>query len=208
MALHGEAGDDFREAPDPAPRARTHMMSRVQELEVPRRSCRSQQALSLHVQVRRNQGQTAAARCCGANKSADGHKFYRNAAKFGGLFFRWIRSNIAHQPGPTRERKPAMRKLIAMALIGASAALFSATAPAQAMTAGSAGVAKAATTVDSPVEQVRRRWHRHRHYHRHRHWRHRHHHRRWYRPYYYGGYAPYYGYRYYRRPRVGIYFNF
>lgn len=101
-----------------------------------------------------------------------------------------------------------MRKLLAMALIGASAVIFSASAPAQAMTAGSAGVAKAATTVDSPVQEVRRRWHRHRHYHRHRWHRHRYYGRRWHRPYYYGGYNPYYGYGYYRRPRIGIYFGF
>jgi type VI protein secretion system component VasK len=105
---------------------------------------------------------------------------------------------------------PAMRKLIAMAVIGASAAIFSATAPAQAMTAGSAGVAKAATPqADSNVQEVRRRYHRHRHYHRHRYHRNRHWRGRgYYRPYYYGGYSPYYGYRYHRRPRVGIYFGF
>ncbi|MGE0024983.1 MAG: hypothetical protein AB7S70_15275 [Hyphomicrobium sp.] len=98
-----------------------------------------------------------------------------------------------------------MRKLIAMALLGAGAVFFSANAPAQAMTAGSAGVTKSAAAAESQVVEVRRR---HRHW-RHRHWRHRHrHHRRWYRPYYYGGYYPYYGYRYHRRPRVGIYLSF
>jgi hypothetical protein len=101
-----------------------------------------------------------------------------------------------------------MRKLLAMALLGVGAVFFAANAPAQAMTAGSAGIAKTATNVEKPVEQVGRRWHRHRHYHRHRWHRHRHYGRRWYRPYYYGGYYPYYGYGYYRRPRVGIYFNF
>jgi Ni/Co efflux regulator RcnB len=105
-----------------------------------------------------------------------------------------------------------MRKLIAMALLGASAAFFAVNAPAQAMTAGSAGVAKAAAPADaSNVHVVKRRWKRHRHWHRHRWHRHRGHrhrhwrHRRWYRPYYYGGYYPYY---YHRRPRVGIYFSF
>ncbi|MBN8910644.1 MAG: hypothetical protein J0H65_01010 [Rhizobiales bacterium] len=99
-----------------------------------------------------------------------------------------------------------MRKFIAMALLGAGAAFFAANAPAQAMTAGSAGVAQAAKNADaSNLHEVRkRRWKRHRHYHRHRWHRHRHwHHRRYYRPYYYGGYYPYY-----RRPRVGIYFGF
>jgi Ni/Co efflux regulator RcnB len=94
-------------------------------------------------------------------------------------------------------------------LLGASAAIFSATAPAQAMTAAGAGISKSATAGESAVQEVRkRRWKRHRHYHRHRWHRHRHYHgRRWYRPYYYGGYYPYY-YRYHRRPRVGIYFGF
>lgn len=107
-----------------------------------------------------------------------------------------------------------MRSLIAMVLIGASAALFSATAPAQAMTAGTAGAAKAAAPVDaSNVQEVGRRWHRHRHWHRHRwhrHRWHRHHHRRWYRPYYYGyygGYPYYYPYRW-RRPGIRLYFGF
>lgn len=105
-----------------------------------------------------------------------------------------------------------MRKFIAMAVLGASAALFSVatTAPAQAVTAGS-GIAKsAAPAAESAVQEVRRRrYHRHRHYrghrhyHRHRWHRHRHWHgRRYYRPYYYGGYYPYY-----RRPRLGIYFG-
>lgn len=102
-----------------------------------------------------------------------------------------------------------MRKLIAMALLGASAVMFSASAPAQAMTAGSAGVATSAATAESQVVQVRRRWHRHRGYHRHRWYRHRHyHHRRW-RPYYYGGYyGGGYPYYYSRRPRFGIYLRF
>ncbi len=102
-----------------------------------------------------------------------------------------------------------MRKFIAMALLGASAAFFAVNAPAQAMTAGSAGVAKAAAPADaSNVHEVKHRWKRHRHWKRHRWHRHRHrhwHHRRHYYPYYYGGYYPYY---YYRRPRVGIYFSF
>lgn len=102
-----------------------------------------------------------------------------------------------------------MRKLIAMALLGAGAVFFSAHAPAQAMTAGTTGISKSATNVDSSVHEVRRR---HRHW-RHRHWRHRHHHRhhrRWYRPYYYGGYGGYYGYPYYypRRRGFGIHLHF
>ncbi len=102
-----------------------------------------------------------------------------------------------------------MRKLIAMALLGASAVMFSASAPAQAMTAGSAGVATSAATAESQVVQVRRRWNRHRG---HRWHGHRHHrrwgHRRFYRPYYYGGYGGGYPYYYSRRPRFGIYFGF
>lgn len=104
-----------------------------------------------------------------------------------------------------------MRKLVAMAMIGASAVIFSASAPAQAMTAGSAGVAKAAAAApgEATVHEVRRKWKR-RHYrkwrHRHRHYGHRRYYRHRYRPYYYGGY---YGYPYrYRRPRAGIYFRF
>lgn len=108
----------------------------------------------------------------------------------------------------------AMRKLIAMALLGASAVAFSATAPAQAMTAAGGGIANktAAAAGETAVEEVkRRRWKRHRHYKRHRWHRHRHWHgRRYYRPYYYGGYYPYYyrPYRYYRRPRFGVYLSF
>lgn len=105
-----------------------------------------------------------------------------------------------------------MRNLIAMAMIGASAVIFSASAPAQAMTAGSAGVAKsAAAPAESTVHEVRRRW-KHRHYRkwRHRHYGYRHHrhyrHRYYGSPYYYGG--GYYPYRYYRRPGVGLYFRF
>lgn len=105
-----------------------------------------------------------------------------------------------------------MRKLIAMALLGASAVAFSATAPAQAMTAAGAGIAKSVQTGESAVQEVRkRRWKRHRHYKRHRWHRHRHWHgRRYYRPYYYGGYYPYYyrPYRYYKRPRFGVYLSF
>lgn len=102
-----------------------------------------------------------------------------------------------------------MRSLIAMALLGVGAVLFSATAPAQAMTAGSAaGVAKIAATADSSVHEVRRRW-KHRHYRR---WHHRHYYGprfyRPYRPYYYGGYYPYYYPRYYRRPGIRLYFGF
>lgn len=104
-----------------------------------------------------------------------------------------------------------MRKLIAVALLGASAAIFSATAPAQAMTAAGAGIAKSATA-ETAVQEVKRRWKRHRHYKRHRWHRHRHYHgRRWHRHrpyYYYGGGYPYYPYYYHRRPRVGIYFGF
>ncbi|WP_139247926.1 hypothetical protein [Hyphomicrobium sp. CS1GBMeth3] len=104
-----------------------------------------------------------------------------------------------------------MRKLIAMAVLGASAALFSVatTAPAQAVTAAGAGIAKSAAPGESAVQEVRkRRWKRHRHYHRHRYHRHRHWHgRRYYRPYYYGGYYPYYYRPYRRRPRIGIYFG-
>ncbi len=105
-----------------------------------------------------------------------------------------------------------MRKLIAMALLGVGAAVFSATAPAQAMTAGNtaAGVVKQAANVDSAVEEVGRR-HRHRHWRGHRHHRHWHrhrHHRHFYRPYYYGGYGDYYYPRYYRRPGVRLYFGF
>lgn len=103
-----------------------------------------------------------------------------------------------------------MRKLIAMALLGVSAVLFSATAPAQAMTAGNAaaGVVKQAANSDGVVEEVGRR-HRHWRHRHHRHWRHHHHHRRYYRPYSYGGYYgnPYYP-RYYRRPGVRLYFGF
>ena len=55
-----------------------------------------------------------------------------------------------------------MRSLVAMAVIGASAVLFSATAPAQAMPAGSAGIAKAAapaeTTVHDANEARTHRW--------------------------------------------------
>lgn len=104
-----------------------------------------------------------------------------------------------------------MRKLIAMALLGVGAVVFSATAPAQAMTAGNAaaGVVKQAANSDNAVEQVRKRhrhWRKHRH---HRHWRRHHHRRHYYRPYYYGGYYgyPYYP-RYYRRPGVRLYFGF
>lgn len=104
-----------------------------------------------------------------------------------------------------------MRSLVAMAIVGVSAVLFSATAPAQAMPAGSAGIAKsAAAQSGSTVHQVRR-W-RHRHYRRH--WRPRYYGYRRYRPYYYGGGIPlgYYGYpyryRYYRRPGIGLYFRF
>ncbi len=103
-----------------------------------------------------------------------------------------------------------MRKLIAVALIGASAALFSATAPAQAMTAGSGIASKSAVPAAGNVEEVGRRW-KHRHYHRHRHWHHRRHwrHRHWgYGPRYYGYYGGYYPYRYYRRPGVRLYFGY
>lgn len=106
-----------------------------------------------------------------------------------------------------------MRKLIAMALLGIGAVFFTATVPAQAMTAGNAaaGVVKQAANSDSAVEQVRRRhrhWgHRHHRHWRHHHHRHHHHHRRYYRPYYYGGGYPYYP-RYYRRPGVRLYFGF
>lgn len=102
-----------------------------------------------------------------------------------------------------------MRKLLAMALLGVGAVFFAANAPAQAMTAGSAGVATSAAGAESQVIDVRRRHgHRHRGYghrhgYRHRYGFRRHHHRRWY-----GGFYPSYGYGYYRRPRVGIYFGF
>ena len=104
-----------------------------------------------------------------------------------------------------------MRKLIAMALLGASAAFMSATVPAQAMTAGVAGVTKSAVPADSNVTEVGRRhrhW-RHRHY-RHRHWGHRHHrHRHWRHRHYYGYYGnPYFYPRYRRRPGFGLYFGF
>jgi hypothetical protein len=104
-----------------------------------------------------------------------------------------------------------MRKLLAMALLGVGAVFFAANAPAQAMTAGSAGVTKSAAGAESQVIDVRRRWHRHRG---HRWHGHRHHrrwgHRRFYAPYYYGGYGGYYGYPYYyrRRPGIGLYFRF
>lgn len=103
-----------------------------------------------------------------------------------------------------------MRKLIAMALLGASAVFLSATVPAQAMTAGSAGIAQAATP-DSSVHEVRR-W-RGGHYRRgwgHRHYGYRNYgHRRWgYGPRYYGYGGGYYPYRYYRRPGVRLYFGF
>jgi hypothetical protein len=105
-----------------------------------------------------------------------------------------------------------MRSLIAVAVLGVGAVLFSANAPANAMTAGSAGVAKsAAAGAESNVHDVRKRWrghrgwHRHRHFHRHRWHRHRH-----YRPYYYGGYSPYYyrPYGYWRRPGIRLYFGY
>lgn len=106
-----------------------------------------------------------------------------------------------------------MRKLIAMVLIGAGAVFVSAQAPAQAMIASGAVASKVSEQAKSGVEEVRHRgwrhrgWHRHRHW-RHRHWRHRHwRHRHWYRPYYYSPYYYPYGYRYYRRPRLGIYFS-
>jgi hypothetical protein len=97
-----------------------------------------------------------------------------------------------------------MRKLIAMALLGVGAVVFSATVPAQAMPTGNAaaGVVKQAAETGNAVEEVRHRRHWRRHHHRH--WRH-HHHRRFYRPYYYG----YYGYPYYyRRPGIRLYFGF
>lgn len=104
-----------------------------------------------------------------------------------------------------------MRKLLAVALLGAGAVVFSAQAPAVAMTAGGAAAAKsAAAGVESNIHDVRR-WKRHRHWRGHHRWhRHRWHRHRHYRPYYYGGYYPYYyrPYRYYRRPGVRLYFGF
>jgi hypothetical protein len=102
-----------------------------------------------------------------------------------------------------------MRKLIAMAVLGAGAILFSIAEPVQAMPiAASAGVAKQAAA-DNAVEQVhyRRYWKRWGH---HRHWRPRYYgyyYRpyRYYQPYYYG-YYPYYGYRH--RPHFGVYLRF
>ena len=103
-----------------------------------------------------------------------------------------------------------MRKLIAVAMLGAGAAFFAA-APAQAMPAsGAAGIAnKLATTDNAGVHEVRRRYYRHRHRGYRRGWRHRGYygHRRYYRPRYYYGGPGYYGYRYHRRPRFGIYFG-
>ena len=114
--------------------------------------------------------------------------------------------------GKKAERKKAMRSLLAVALLGVGAVLFSANAPAQAMTAGSAGIAKSAGAgVESNVHDVRKRWRGHRGWHRHhRFHRHRSHRHRHYSPYYYGGYYPYYyrPYRYYRRPGVRLYFGF
>jgi hypothetical protein len=105
----------------------------------------------------------------------------------------------------------AMRRLIAMALIGAGAMFFSASTPVQAMTASGAGAAKLSDQA-SNVQEVRHRW-RHR-YHRRHYGRHygwygyrRYHRRHYYYPYSYygGGYG--YGYRYWHRPRFGIYFR-
>jgi hypothetical protein len=109
-----------------------------------------------------------------------------------------------------RKEKIAMRKLIAMALLGVGAVVFSATAPATAMPTGNAaaGAVKQAAGTGNAVEEVGRR-HRHWRHRHHRHWRHHHHHRRYYRPYYYGGYYPYYYYpRYYRRPGIHLHFRF
>lgn len=106
-----------------------------------------------------------------------------------------------------------MRKLVAMAVIGASAALFSASAPAQAMPTGAAGVAKsAAAPAETTVHQVRRWKHRHYRKWRHRSYGYRPYYRQRYRPYSYGYYGGYGGYgyypRYYRRPGVSLYFRF
>lgn len=103
-----------------------------------------------------------------------------------------------------------MRKLIAVAMLGAGAAFFAVASPAQATPAtGAAGIAnKMVTQENAGVHEVRRRWKRHRHRGYRRGWRHRGYYgRRYYRPRYYYGYPGYYGYRYHRRPRFGIYFG-
>lgn len=107
-----------------------------------------------------------------------------------------------------------MRKLIAVAMLGAGAAFF-AVAPAQATPASNAaGIANKIVTPDNAgVHDVRRRYkrryrgYRHRGYRRG--YRHRRYgHRRYYRPRYYYGYPGYYGHRYYRRrPGFGFYFG-
>lgn len=103
-----------------------------------------------------------------------------------------------------------MRKLIAVAMLGAGAAFFAAAGPAQATPAsGAAGIAnKIATQENAGIHEVRRRYKRRGYRGYRRGWRPRYYgHRRYYRPRYYYGYPGYYGYRYYRRPRFGIYFG-
>ena len=104
-----------------------------------------------------------------------------------------------------------MRKLIAVAMLGAGAAFFAVPSTAQAMNAsGAAGIAnKIATPENAGVHEVRRRYKRrgyrgYRRGYRPRGYRYS---RRYYRPRYYYGYPGYYGYRYHRRPRIGIYFG-
>lgn len=107
-----------------------------------------------------------------------------------------------------------MRKLIAVAMLGAGAAMFAAASSAQAAPIGSAaGIANKVTTENAGVHEVRRRWKRRRYRAYRRGWRPRRYYgRRYYRRryrgprFYYG--SPYYGYGYYRRrPRFGIYFG-
>lgn len=110
-----------------------------------------------------------------------------------------------------------MRKLIAVAMLGAGAAMFAAASSAQATPIGAAaGIAnKVVTQENAGVHEVRRRrWKRRRYRGYRRGWRPRRYYgRRYHRRRYYGGprfyYGyPYYGYRYYRRrPRFGIYFG-
>lgn len=103
-----------------------------------------------------------------------------------------------------------MRKLIAVAMLGAGAAFFATSGAVHATPAsGAAGIAnKLATQQNAGVHEVRRRWKKRRRYGRRWRGRRSYRSRRYYRPRYYYG-RPYYSRRYYRRrPRFGIYFGF